>query len=258
MIAMEFRSIRTVVFVACLCPTIAGCRVEMEGTGPGRRHQELSLSANDEVEIGRQAFREVLNGVRVARSGAAVDRVARVTQRIAKAVEIEPLQREINLRIADYRFEWEHAIILDDRINAFCLPGGKIVVFSGLMQFVRNDDELATIIAHEVAHAVAHHTSERLAHMQTSENPLLKLAFNREQELEADHIGLFLMTFAGYDPDRAIELWSRMSNRHAGGFQIPEILSDHPHDERRTAKISHWVNSVKAGKAAYDAGRIAP
>jgi predicted Zn-dependent protease len=235
----------------------AGCRFEQEGTGPGKRPQVLALRPRDELEIGRQAFGEVLKQERVVREGAQVEKVRRVSERIAKAIAIKPLQREINLRVADYQFEWEYAVIQDDRVNAFCLPGGKIVVFSGLIDFVRNDDQLATVIAHEVSHAIAHHASERIATDQLIRNPLKRLAYNRDQESEADHIGLFLMTFAGYDPDEALAFWELMGTASQHGIRLPEFLSDHPNDARRYANMQAWVRDAKAGKAAFEAGRIA-
>ena len=87
----------------------------------------------------------------------------RVSRRVAQTLRIEPLQREINLHLSGYRFEWQYSVIASDQINAFCLPGGKIGVFTGLLRVVRDDDQLAAVIAHEIAHALAHHASERIA-----------------------------------------------------------------------------------------------
>lgn len=235
---------------------VSGCRVEQEGTGPGKRHQVLALKPSEEVQLGRQAFEESLRGVRSVQSGPEVDQIRRVSQRIAKAIQIKPLQREINLRVAEGQFEWDYALIEDRRVNAFCLPGGKIVVFSGLMQFVSNDDQLATVLSHEIAHALAHHASERIARSQARSHPLANLAFNREQESEADHIGIFLMTFAGYDPDQAVEMWRQMQASHGTGLPLPEFLSDHPNDARRVQNMDEWARDAKAGKAAFDAGHI--
>lgn len=243
--------------IALLVSTAAGCRVEYEGTGPGKRHQVLALKPSEEVQLGRAAFRESLQGVRSVQSGPEVDQIRRVSQRIAKAIQIEPLQREINLHVKESQFEWEYALIEDRRVNAFCLPAGKIVVFSGLMQFVANDDQLATVLAHEIAHALAHHASERIARSQVRSHPLANLAFNREQESEADHIGIFLMTFAGYDPDEAVEMWKQMLASRSQGLPLPEFLSDHPNDARRVHNMEQWASDAKAGKAAFDAGRIA-
>lgn len=252
----ELRCIKVLLIVLPAVVLCAGCRFEEEGTGPGKRSQVLALRPRDELEIGRQAFGEVLKQERVVRDGTQVDQVRRVSERIAKAIAIKPLQREINLRVAEYQFEWEYAVIEDARINAFCLPGGKIVVFSGLIDFVRNDDQLATVIAHEVSHAVAHHASERIARDQMMRNPLARLAYNRDQESEADHIGVFLMTFAGYDPDEALAFWEQMGSASQRGIRLPEFLSDHPNDAHRFANMQEWVRNAKEGKIAFDAGRI--
>ena len=131
-------------------------------------------------------------------------------------------------------------------------------MFTGLLRLVRNDDQLAAVIAHEVAHAVAHHASERIARAQSMDRGFLELSFDREQESEADHIGVFLMTFAGYDPQQAVAFWNQMAAVRGGQLQIPEILSDHPSDRRRIAQLQSWVPMAKAADAAYVQGRIAP
>lgn len=236
---------------------IAGCSTEPAGTGPGHREQVLALKPSQELEIGREAFQEIRGKSKTISEGPMVEQVSRVSRRIASAVQIGPLQREINLHVSSGEFEWEYVVIEDQQVNAFCLPGGKIVVLSGLLEFVRDDGELATVISHEVAHALAHHLSERFARERTMGHGLLSLAFSREQESEADHIGIFLMTFAGYDPDQAIQFWREMMGAERRGIHIPEMLSDHPSDARRLKQIEYWVQTAKAGKAAFDAGRIA-
>jgi predicted Zn-dependent protease len=181
--------------------------------------------------------------------------------RIVQAVEIEPLQREINLRIRGFRFDWEANVLKDDRVNAFCLPGGKVFVFTGILPLAQSDDQLATVMSHEIAHALAHHASERIAREQQAGGGILtalgNLRHSREQESEADHIGVFLMTFAGYDPHQAVNFWERMAQR-MGGQHPPEFISDHPSDEHRIAAMKQWVPKAIAGKNAYDEGRIAP
>jgi predicted Zn-dependent protease len=91
-----------------------------------------------------------------------VQNVRRIASRIVRAAGIEPLQREINLHLAGYRFEWAANVIEDRRINAFCLPGGKIVVFTGIFPVADNNDQLAVVLSHEIAHALAHHSNERI------------------------------------------------------------------------------------------------
>src|SRR5207244_1771568 len=99
-------------------------------------------------------------------SGDGSRRVNEVGQRISQAAQIEPLQREINLHVKNYPFEWEFKVLDSKQVNAFCLPSGKVAVFSGMLEVVQNDDQLATVMGHEIAHALAHHASERLAREQ--------------------------------------------------------------------------------------------
>jgi metalloendopeptidase OMA1, mitochondrial len=239
-----------------LAVSTIGCAPQ--GQGPGHRAQFLALTPQQELEIGRQASQEILQKVRTVRGGTAVERVRNVSDRIAKAVQIEPLDREINLHVADVPFEWEYHVIDGDQINAFCLPGGKIFVFTGLLGVVQNDDQLAAVIAHEVAHALAHHVSERIARHEHSGGGLFSLGFDREQESEADHIGIFLMTFAGYDPEQVIAFWQEMQSLGSRSIHLPEILSDHPSDARRLGQIKQWAPMASAAKQAYDSGRILP
>jgi predicted Zn-dependent protease len=213
--------------------------------------------------------------------------VRAVGRNLAHASENELLQREINLRVKGYTWDWEFTLVRENQANAFCLPGGKVVVFTGLMVVAETPDELATVLGHEMAHALAHHGSERIARAQKygqamnalNGNALERiadpeqrrqmagllgaggkfqtLAFDRQQEAEADHIGLFLMTFAGYDPDQALVFWQRMQRLSKGG-NPPEVLSDHPSDAHRIQQIRNWRVQAVAAKRAYDAGRVAP
>jgi predicted Zn-dependent protease len=235
------------------------------GEGPGHRAQSLGMSPQEELELGRQAYKEVLAnpakyGRVVPRDRPECQRVRGVAERIIHAAGIEPLQREINLRKSD-RFEWEVNVLDKDQVNAFCLPGGKMVVFKGILPVAKNDDQLATVISHEISHALAHHSSERVARQEM--NPqgsggIWSKAFDRQQETEADHIGLFLMTFAGYDPEEAIRFWERMQQATGGQQRVPEILSDHPSDAHRIQSMKAWVPKAKAAKQAFDQGRIEP
>ncbi|HEV2949260.1 MAG TPA: M48 family metallopeptidase [Gemmataceae bacterium] len=234
------------------------------GEGPAHRAQKLALSPEQELEIGRQAYKKVLSnpseyGRVVPASRPESQRVRGIAKRIIQAAGIEPLQREINLR-KGYRFEWEVTVLDKDQVNAFCLPGGKIAVFQGIIRMAQNDDQIATVIAHEISHALAHHTSERAAREmnQGGLGVIWNKAFDREEEAEADHIGLFLMTFAGFDPEEAVRFWERMQQAGGGQQRLPEILSDHPSDAHRIQKMKDWVPKAKAAKRAFDEGRIAP
>jgi len=232
------------------------------GEGPGRRSQHLGLLPEQELELGEEAYREVLSESRgriLPADDPQVQRVRGIAVRVIQAAGIEPLQREINLHLKGYRFEWEVNVVGERQINAFCLPGGKIVVYTGILPVAQNDDQLATVLSHEIAHALAHHSNERVTRSQSGGvNVFLEKAFGRRQEAEADHIGVFLMTFAGYDPEEAVHFWLQMSQVNSGGAKLPEILSDHPSDEQRMRAMQEWVPMARAGKRAFDEGRIAP
>jgi predicted Zn-dependent protease len=234
------------------------------GEGPGRREQPLALNPRQELEIGRRAYDEVMAEYRdrlQPPGSPEVRRCRRVMERLAKAAEIEPLQREINLRIRGYRFEWEVNVIREATVNAFCLPAGKTFVFTGILKVIGGDDDfLATVISHEMAHALAHHASERIARDRSGGGGVLrKLSYQRGQEAEADHVGVFLMTFADFDPDKASAFWERMRQASgAHGRERPEWLSDHPSHENRARMLAEWAKHARQGKRAYDAGHVAP
>jgi len=236
-----------------------------DGGGPGHRVQNLALSPQQELELGRQAYKEVLSNPREYGNVVPADRpecqrVRGIAQRIIHAAGIEPLQREINLR-KGYRFEWEVNVLDKEQVNAFCLPGGKMVVFQGILRVAQNDSQLAAVISHEIAHALAHHASERVARKEMNHGALGGIwskAYDRQEESEADHIGLFLMTFAGYHPEEAVRFWERMQQAAGGQQRLPEILSDHPSDARRIEDMKGWVPKAKAAKQAFDEGRITP
>jgi len=247
---------------------VAGCgfpfgedEAARRGEGPGGREQPLALSPTEELQVGRQAYHDVLREYRdrvLPENHPDVRRVKRVVDRLAAAAKIEPLQREINLHVQGYVFDWNVSVVQSRQVNAFCLPAGKVFVFTGILPVVgESDDRLATVLGHEIAHALAHHASERVARARGVGNILRSLSYDRMQESEADHIGVFLMTFAGYDPDRAVEFWERMHRAGPGGSP-PEFLSDHPSDEHRIANLRAWAPKARAAKKAYDEGRIAP
>jgi predicted Zn-dependent protease len=231
------------------------------GEGPGRREQHLALSPAEELAIGRRAYREVLaeyRGRLLPSDHDQVERCRRVVGRLKKAAEIEPLQREINLKVRGYTFEWEVNVVRERQVNAFCLPAGKMIVFSGLLPVAANDAQLAAVLSHEMAHALAHHGNERVARERSGGNILGSLKYDRFQESEADKIGIFLMAFADYDPSEAVTFWRRMSRVTGSGGGMPEILSDHPSHATRIQDLSKWAPRAKAARKAYDEGRIAP
>jgi predicted Zn-dependent protease len=225
----------------------------------------VALSPEEELEVGRQAYREVLEkfqGRILPKDAPQSARVRRVADRIIQATKNKLLQKEINLLRRGYQFEWAVTVVRDQQANAFCLPAGKIVVFTGILPIAENDDQLATVLSHEMAHALAHHASERIAKEQREGKGILATLRNkshsRQQELEADHVGVFLMTFAGYNPEEAVRFWERMQEATGQGRQIPPFLSDHPSDQERIRKMREWVPWAKKAKRAFDEGRVVP
>ncbi len=254
---------RAVLSYVLLVIAIPGCERPTPGdpdVGPGGRQQHLALSPRQELATGRRVYQQVLDEFRgkiLVDDSSESRRVDVVINRLAQATEIEPLQREILLRVRGYRFEWEWHVIREPQVNAFCLPAGKMVVFTAILPIAENDDQLATVLGHEMAHALAHHASERVAREQSGANILRSLSYDRMQESEADHIGLFLMTFSGYDPEQAVAFWERMHSAAGTHGKPPEFLSDHPSDEHRVRDLQEWVPKAKAAKKAFDEGRIA-
>jgi predicted Zn-dependent protease len=246
--------------LACMGGGGEGPGGQGQGEGPGRRYQPLALTPAKELQLGEKAFQEVLQEYRgrlLPSDSEEVERVRGVSRRILQAAHIEPLEREINLHVNWNYIKPQFAVVKKPEVNAFCLPGCKVVVFTGLFRVVEdNDAYLATVLSHEIAHALAHHSSERLAREEGSGKSLGSLRFERWQESEADHIGVFLMTFAGYNPEEAVRFWSRMAQM-TGTSRVPEILSDHPSDERRIRQMQGWARAAAAAKQAYDRGRIA-
>ena len=229
------------------------------------RKQFVLISESQERTMGYNAARQILRTEPLLRDPAAQDLVKRVGRRIA-AVSGQP----------DY--DWEFHVIDNDRaINAFCLPGGKIFVYSGLLKQVKNEDEMAVVMAHEVAHALARHGAERAtlemgarlggALLQLAlgdEDPRiadiagrvwgyganlgLMLPYSRKHEYEADAIGLALMVKAGYDPNAAVTFWEGMG-RTGGAKPVLAFLSTHPTDDKRVARIRKDIEAMRQGQA---------
>jgi predicted Zn-dependent protease len=252
---------REVLALFCAAAALVGCQAAPI-TG---RSQMMLVSDSEERQLGALAFRQVLATESLSHDDQAVALVERVGRRIAQAAEAPPP----GLWKAPH-YSWEFRTIDKNEVNAFCLPGGKIAVYSGILPITRTEAGLAAVLGHEVAHALAHHSAERLSDQRAvmlgaaAAGALLAadkdtarvapyamaalgvgatvgflLPMSRTQESEADHFGLILMALAGYDPHEALGFWERVRAYNRGRAQDPVWLSTHPADETR-------INDVRA------------
>lgn len=216
------------------------------------RRQLLVMSEEKENAMGLTAYEEVLQDEPVTKNAAAIAMVQRVGNRIA-AVADRP------------DFQWDFNVIEAETQNAFCLPGGKVAVYTGILPVCQSEAGLAVVMSHEIAHAIARHGGERMSH-QTAQNKAKDalnymmrekseatqdivmtaygagaqygaiLPYSRKHELEADHIGVMLMAKAGYDPSEAPKFWERFAGQKDGKTPM-EFLSTHPSDARRSSAL---------------------
>lgn len=241
---------------ALLAMLASGCAACASAPYTGR-HQIMLLPEGAELEMGLTAYREVLSKGHVSRDAAVNAQVTRVGERIAAATGR-----------TDY--QWEFKVLEDKQANAFCLPGGKVAVYTGILPITRDDAGLAAVLGHEVSHAVARHGAERVSQGLLVQTGLaatqvalarndprivqsvtallgagtavgLLLPWSRAQESEADHLGLIYMAKAGYPPSAARDLWLRMEAAAKGQQRPPEFLSTHPSPETRIRQIEAWI-----------------
>lgn len=208
------------------------------------RAQWVMISPSYETSIGATAYRQLLDDpdTRVRNDPAVVLPVQRVVARLIEAARRSKYADMVRA------FEWDVSVIDDsDQRNAIALPGGKLILYTGLFPIAKNEAGLAAVLAHEIAHALARHSAEQLTydvlHLKNNE---ARLPFSREHESEADYIGLLLTADAGYDPQEAIRLWERMQTDN--DEQPPEYLSTHPSHETRITQLREhlpeaWMRS---------------
>lgn len=204
--------------------------------------------------------------------------VTAVGIRISHAVEKYMKDNGLSKNLEGYK--WEFNVVDSKDVNAWCMPGGKVVVYTGILPLTKDDAGLAVVMGHEIAHAIADHGNERMSqelavqaagmglqvYMQqkpeATQNIFLSafgvgsqlgmLSYSRQHELEADKLGLVFMAMAGYDPERAASFWQEMAK--AGGAKPPEFMSTHPSDERRIALIQSFLPEAKKYYVANPGG----
>lgn len=248
---------------------VATMLFESCGSVPFTGRRQLQLVSNEEViALSLQQYQDFMRKAPVERGSANAQMVTRIGNRIAAAVKTfytnNGYEAELN------NFTWEFSLVKDNSVNAFAMPGGKVVIYTGLLPVTQTEDALAVVIGHEIAHVLARHSTERMSQQVALQyggaiaGGLLgnsqamqqlgasvfglgaqygvMLPYARKQEYEADEIGLILMAIAGYDPRVAVPFWTRMSQ--SGGASVPEFLSTHPTDSKRIAYIESIMPSV--------------
>lgn len=225
------------------------------------RAARVALSTEEEAALGLQSYEEIVSTSDLVEAGPELELVRRVAARLARAAG------------GGEDFDWRVVLIRGEQANAFCLPGGKIAVYTGILPYTRTEAGLAAVMGHEMAHATARHGSQRLlqnsltqtvmigAQLSFSEMDWEKrrmvmaalgagaqygvlLPFSRSHETEADEMGLLYMARAGYPPAEAIEFWRRM--QEAGGRKPPEWMSTHPADETRIQNLRALLPQAEA------------
>ena len=217
------------------------------------RKSHVGMSVEQEAALGFQSYRQILSQARSIDSGPEFQMAKTVASRLASATGA-----------AGQGMQWQVSVIQDPQVNAFCLPGGKIVVYTGILPVARNEASLATVLGHEMAHATSRHGAQRVFQQNLTQTAMTGVAaslgnmdydqqraimgalgagarfgvlmpFGRKDESEADEIGLHYMARAGYDPQEAIRFWQRMEQSNSNN--PPEFLSTHPSHENRVAHL---------------------
>lgn len=246
-----------VLFLVCLL--LAAC-----ATVPISGRRQLSMIPSGTIlSMSHQQYGQFLEKHELSDDKAAVKMVKDVGRNIADSVEAYMEQNGLKHRLQNY--DWEFKLVKDDTVNAWCMPGGKVVIYTGILPVTKDRTGLAVVMGHEIAHAIAKHGNERMSQglliqfggialseaLQTQPAATrqlwmaayglggqigVMLPYSRLQEKEADRLGLVLMAMAGYDPRAAVDFWQRMAEKKEGK-NPPEFLSTHPPDQERIRNI---------------------
>jgi predicted Zn-dependent protease len=224
------------------------------------------LPESEMMSMSYTEYRGIIQKSQVISTGKDAEMVKRVGQRIANAVTTYMNSKGLQKNLQGY--QWEFNLVQGAEVNAWCMPGGKVVVYTGLMPVAQTETGLAVVMGHEIAHAIAKHGNERMSQQlaqqaggvalsvalankpqQTQDlfmasygvgsNLAVMLPYSRKHESEADEMGLIFMAMAGYDPNEAVNFWQRMSK--VGGSKPPELLSTHPSDATRIQNLQKLI-----------------
>lgn len=231
------------------------------------RSQLNLISASELNALSFQQYDEFLNQNKLSTDAESTNMVQRVGLNIRSAVETYFSQNNLSKELQGY--SWEFNLIESPEANAWCMPGGKVVIYTGILPITQNEAGLAVVMGHEIAHAIAQHGGERMSQgllqqlggmalsvalqnePKATQNIFMTayglgstigviLPYGRTQESEADRLGLIFMAMAGYSPNAALEFWTRMSQNKTGGSP-PEFLSTHPSDQTRIANLKKYM-----------------
>lgn len=232
------------------------------------RKQNLMISDQEVLSLSATEYSKYMASAKKSTNATNTAMVQRVGQKLANAVQTYLTNNGYANELSNYA--WEFNLVQDNSINAFCMPGGKIVVYEGLLPITQDEASLAVVLGHEIAHAVANHSAEQMskqikqqygtqivggvlsaAGMGSNTASILgalaqqgfkirNLSYSRDHEHEADHMGLIFAAMAGYDPQVAVAFWQRMA-ASSGNSNQSDFWSDHPSDAKRIANIQKWM-----------------
>ena len=267
---MRHLSLKHIVRSLCLT-VVSGILFSACGAVPLTGRKQILLVSDQEIfQAGLVQYKEYLNTAVISSDQASTDIVKGVGRKLADATEMYLRASGLEHEIAN--FDWEFNLIKDSQINAFCMAGGKIVVYEGLLSVARTPDELAVVLGHEIAHAVAKHSNERMSQQILTQYGIalissalseksvavrdlattvfglgakvgMMLPYSRKHEYEADYMGIVFMELAGYDSDSSVTFWKKMAE--LGESSVPEILSTHPSDDKRIANLELKIAEAK-------------
>ena len=234
------------------------------------RKQNLLVSDEQVMSLSNQQYQEYMKTAKPSTNATNTAMVKRVGQNLANAVVSYLNANGMGSEVSNY--QWEFNLVQNTQVNAFCMPGGKIVVYEGILPVTQDEASLAIVLGHEIAHAVAKHSAERISNAYKQQYGMQIISgvasaagmgsnwqsittsvlgvgaqawssgFSRSQESEADHIGLIFAAMAGYDPAVAVSFWQRMAQ---AGNSSNSIFSDHPSDAKRIKQINGWLPEAK-------------
>lgn len=260
------KPIRTIFAAALTALLMASCGSTSTVPVTGRK-QHLLVSDEQVLSLSSKEYTDYMKTAKPSTNATNTAMVKRVGQRLASAVEKYLTDHNQADELKNY--SWEFNLVQDNTANAFCMPGGKIVVYEGILPITQNESALAIVLGHEIAHAVAKHSAEQLSKQMRSQygqqilgavltsagassttsavaqnvfglgSKFSNLHYSRSNESEADHMGLIFAAMAGYDPNVATSFWQRMAASSQNS--TPAFLSDHPSDAKRISDIQKWM-----------------